>query len=473
VAPASVANLTSIISGPTNNYNMVLNSTIPIAMLTGAQPYTVKLPMPVFLESPGASTGSNGDVFVTANTPHWNVSGATTSVWVRTATAGGNTTSTSATVASQNYIDVASVTSFARDDYVVIDDTLGSEEYLRIQYVDGTRLWFGQSGSTGYPYGLRLAHSAGASVKEVTLTAKTAGTDYSLAAATGTITELVEFGAGNDVVVSYTTDFVMPSVYPISINGSPDIDESHGEWEGKPIASGTYTLGIWSSRSLTLNLWGEANSYRAASDSANTDFLVGSATTLTPYAFISTPQNCYNCHQELTFHGAGRNSFNSCVLCHGTSGIEDRPQYVAANAPATTGQTVNFRTMLHQIHMGEDLANASTFSIVGFGSSAYPNNYGVSQFSDVVFPAMPGGVQNCEKCHGTTNTAWHVPSDRSYPTGQTLPLDRWRVVCSACHDSTDAIAHIDAQTAPSGAESCNVCHGEGGEWNVQRMHKTY
>jgi hypothetical protein len=35
------------------------------------------------------------------------------------------------------------------------------------------------------------------------------------------------------------------------------------------------------------------------------------------------------------------------------------------------------------------------------------------------------------------------------------------------------IAHIDAQTAPDGAESCGVCHGDGKEWDVQSMHKTY
>lgn len=476
VLPSAVANLTSIVSGPTSNYNIVVNSSIPIAMLTGAQPYTVKLPMPVFLESPGASTGALGDIFTTTYSPHWNVSGATTSVWVRTATAGGSSTAASETVASQNYIDVASAASFARDDYIVVDDGLASEEYVRIQYVDGTRLWFGSTGSTGYPYGLRLAHAAGASVKEVALTAKTAsgGTpDYSLAAATGAITELVEFGTGNDVVVSYTTDFVMPSVYPIAINGSPDIDETRGDWEGKPIVDGTYTLGIWTSRTLILNLYGEANSYRSASDSANIDFLVGSAPVVEPYALISTPQNCYNCHQELTFHGAGRRSFDSCVLCHGTSGIEDRPQYVAANAPATTGQTAGFRTMLHQIHMGEELANASTFAIVGFGSTAYPNNFGVSHFDEVIFPALPGGVANCAKCHGSTNTAWHAPSDRNHPTAQVEPVKRWAAVCGACHDSTDALAHIEVQTASSGAESCGVCHGEGGEWNVQRMHKTY
>ena len=51
---------------------------------------------------------------------------------------------------------------------------------------------------------------------------KTETTDYTVNAATGAITEVVEFGAGRAVVLSYTTDFVMPSTYPVPINGSPN-----------------------------------------------------------------------------------------------------------------------------------------------------------------------------------------------------------------------------------------------------------
>ena len=42
------------------------------------------------------------------------------------------------------------------------------EEYLRIQQVDGTRLWFSSPSSTTYVVGPRLAHSIGATVSACT-----------------------------------------------------------------------------------------------------------------------------------------------------------------------------------------------------------------------------------------------------------------------------------------------------------------
>jgi hypothetical protein len=123
--------------------------------------------------------------------------------------------------------------------------------------------------------------------------------------------------------------------------------------------------------------------------------------------------------------------------------------------------------------MGEELADASTYDVVGFGSSAYPNNFTAHNYGEIVFPALPGGVSNCTVCHGAGNEAWFEPSDRNHPTDQTAPVRRWAAVCGACHDSTDALAHIDVQTSASGQESCGVCHGEDAEWNVERMHKTY
>ena len=52
-------------------------------------------------------------------------------------------------------------------------------------------------------------------------------------------------------------------------------------------------------------------------------------------------------------------------------------------------------------------------------------------------------------------------------------MKRWAMVCNACHDSTDATAHIAVQTDAGGNESCGVCHGEGKEWSVERVHKPY
>ena len=469
VDPALIAAPSVVVSGPTSNYNLLLNGTLPTAMLTGPQPFTVNVPMEVDLERVGVSTPGL-QTFASAFTPHYAVSGAATTVQVRTATGGGDAFLTAASAAPQNYVDVDDATGFARDDYVVVDDGTADEEYARIQFVDGNRLWFSSPNSPSYKAGLARAHVLAATVREVTLVTKTAGLDYSLNAAAGSITELLDFG-NVPVLVSYTTDFVLPATYPLALNASPELADASGKWTGKPLVDGTYTLGIWSSRSLSLTLFGETNSYKSTADSPNVDFLVGSAATLEPYDLIASGSSCFNCHQELAFHGFGRRGFESCVLCHGTAGSEDRPQYVAANAPATSGLTVSFRTLLHKIHRGADLANAATYDVVAFGSGAYPDNFSVANFQHVVFPSQPGATDNCVKCHG--NDAWHEPKPRAHPTDQVESIQRWTAVCGSCHDSTDAQAHIHVQTDSAGNESCGVCHGPGRDKDVALVHTSY
>src|SRR5206468_2793809 len=106
------------------------------------------------------------------------------------------------------------------------------------------RVWFGAAGAgasaTSYQPGLRVAHAMGATLTKVTLTTKAVNTDYTLAAATGTITEVTEFGAGAAVLASYTTDFVMPAVYGPPLNDSPDLGPADGKWKGLPLVPGTY-----------------------------------------------------------------------------------------------------------------------------------------------------------------------------------------------------------------------------------------
>jgi hypothetical protein len=473
IAPAALGtSFSGVVSGPTSNYNLVLNASIPTAALIGAPPFTVNMPESVLLEFTGDATGVLGDVFTTVRAPHWAVAGGATSVLVRTATAGGSTTLAGAAAPPQNYIDVVNAAGFARDDYIVLDDAvLGKEEYFRIQFVDGTRLWFSSPSTPAYQSGVRVSHAAGGTVKEITATSKALTVDYTLVAATGVITEVTEFGAGNAVLVSYTADWVMPATYPLAINSSPDLDATWGKWTGLALVDGTYSVGLWGSQALTLALFGETNAYRSTAVSSNLDFLVGSATTEEPYALISSGQNCAACHQDVAFHGGGRRGWEACILCHGTSGAEDRPPYVAGGAPDTTGANVSFRTMLHKIHMGEALTNASTYTLVGFGSTAWPNNFSVVSYEDVVFPAMPSEVKDCAVCHGSGNTAWHAPADRNYPDVLVPTTQTWRAVCGACHDSNAAIAHIDVQTPASGVESCAVCHGTDKEFNVELMHK--
>lgn len=468
---ASVPALSVIVTGPTTNRNLLLSATVPTAALA-TLPATLNLPDVVNLELLGPSTATTGDVFTVARTPVWNITGALPTIFVRTAT-GVATTLAAAAPTLQNNVTVASATGFLRNDYVVIDDGTGSQEYLRIQTVDGNRLWFAAGGAAGYQPGLRVAHNAGATVTKVTLTTKVAGTDYTLAPATGTITEVTEFGTGAAVLATYTTDFVMPAVYGPPLNDSPDLGPESGKWKGLPLVAGTYTVGAWGARALTVTQNGETNSYRGASLPANVDFLVGAATTLAPVAIISSSATCEKCHVDVLAHGGGRRGVDTCLLCHGSAGTEDRPQYVAAAAPATPRTIVEFRSMLHKIHRGAnpDLTNVAVpYSVVGFGAAAYPNNFSVLTFDEDEFPAMPSGVKNCAACHGTS-TAWESPADRSHPTAPVAPAQSWGVACGGCHDTSAALAHFDIMTSGLGNESCSVCHDSGRDQAVALMHK--
>jgi OmcA/MtrC family decaheme c-type cytochrome len=474
LASASIPALSVIVTGPSTNRNLLLSATIPAASVNGALPVTLNLPDVVNLEMLGTSTATTGDVFTVARPPIWTP--AASAILVRTAT-GVATTLTAAAPVLQNFVTVASTTGFLRNDYVVIDDGVaGAQEYLRVQWVDGNRLWFaaaGAGGPTGYQPGLRNAHGAGAALTKVTLATKTANTDYTLAPATGTITEVTEFGAGAAVLATYTADFVMPAVYGPPLNDSPDLGPESGKWKGLPLVAGTYTVGAWGSRTLTLSQNGETQTYRSTSLPANVDFLVGAATALTPVAIIAPDTTCAKCHVDVLAHGGGRRGVDTCLLCHGSAGTEDRPQYVAAAAPATPRSVVEFRSMLHKIHRGANpaLTNVAVpYSVVGFGAAAYPNNFSVLTFDEDEFPAMPSGVKDCSACHGTS-TAWQSPADRSHPTAAVAPAQSWGVACGGCHDTSAALAHFDIMTSGLGNESCSVCHDSGRDQAVALMHK--
>jgi hypothetical protein len=471
VPAASLKALFLVMSGPTTNRNLILaNTAFPLAALPAGPTYTVNLPEAVSLEAAGTAA-NNGAIesFATARTPHWNVAGALTEVYERTATAGGSTTLATLAAAGQNFVDVASVASFARSDSLVLEDGTANKEYQQILYVDGTRLWVAAP--------LKRAHGAGAGAVEVTLTKKTVTTDYTVTAATGTVAEAAaaSFGAGHDVVVSYTTDFVMPAVYPPPFNDSPDIDETWGKWAGKPIVPGTYTFGIWGNRAVVANAgWGaDATSYTTASLPATKDFLVGSATAIVPYANIASGDLCNRCHGDLMFHGGARRSFDACILCHGTAGPEDNPQYMAAAAPATKANTINYRSLMHKVHMGRQLPDANTYSVVTLSASKpYPNNFSVVTFQNNMYPAEPNETKSCTSCHGEKNVAWQVPADRSHPSQQSAPMQPWRTACTGCHAATSTNAHFEAMS-PGGNESCVVCHGPAREFSVEISHKEW
>ena len=426
-----------VLSGPTTNPQVLNYQRMAPAFFSGPGPYTVDIPDLAFYDPSGVSDGTL-QVFNTTLAPHWNVTGALTTLRLRTGTGASSTLANDATV-TQNYIDVqpGDGALFNDDDYIVLEDlVVGQREYMRVQWVEDDRLWFGSRFRFDYKPNLLIAHDAGVSVQVVT-TAAIPGTSWTVDTATGQITEVVEFGAG-EVLASYTTSFRVPAVYPGALDDSPNRGEDWGDWTGLAMLDGTYLIDLHGGRSFSYSPAGEATSYTEGANPAVAELLFGSATTVETVERVVGASACNACHDEISFHGGNRKGFDSCIQCHGAAGTEHTQGYEEQTAPSSPVISVEFRNFLHTAHAG-------------------------------VFPSLPGGVQNCTACHGEGNTAWFEIAEREHPD-QTVPTRAYFIACSSCHDSSAAIAHMDVNTSPSGAESCAVCHGPDGQYPVESSH---
>lgn len=146
--------------------------------------------------------------------------------------------------------------------------------------------------------------------------------------------------------------------------------------------------------------------------------------------------SCNECHNKLAMHGGGRIDTRYCVTCHNPG-----------SADANSGNTIDFKVMVHKLHMGEKLPSVvagGSYSIWGHRDTKF-------DFSDVVFPQ---DVRNCTKCHDG--------SDSGTPEG-----DNWKnrpsvEACGSCHDDvnfTDGTLH---QGSIADNSMCSDCHASGG-----------
>ncbi|WP_435099468.1 OmcA/MtrC family decaheme c-type cytochrome [Arhodomonas sp. AD133] len=145
--------------------------------------------------------------------------------------------------------------------------------------------------------------------------------------------------------------------------------------------------------------------------------------------------SCNSCHGKLALHGGARVNTELCVTCHNPG-----------SADANSGNTVDFRVMIHKIHMGEELPSVvagGTYTIWGFGDT--PHDY-----SDVAFPQ---DVRNCTTCHD--------PADPATPQASNITTNPTRDACGACHDDVN-FAEGQAGGHPGGVvtddSECTVCH---------------
>ncbi|HEY1242440.1 MAG TPA: OmcA/MtrC family decaheme c-type cytochrome [Bryobacteraceae bacterium] len=239
-------------------------------------------------------------------------------------------------------------------------------------------------------------------------------------------------------------------------------------------ATGTYSVGLEGRRTFTV-LPGTKQEQTISYGAKNVvfDFSVD-ASKVQPRRQVVALAKCNTCHVNLSLHGENRNQIEQCVLCHNPS-MDDSPvrsQAVNAADKNLPPQGVNFAMMIHKIHRGETMQeDGATYIIVGNGGSH-------NDFSDVRYPVMgpTGGVADtakCDMCHVNN-------SEASFPIGQNAVADqqgKWNPTapattnaCTACHIKTSTFAHAAANYDPKFGESCDVCHGVGADFDVQKMH---
>jgi OmcA/MtrC family decaheme c-type cytochrome len=247
-----------------------------------------------------------------------------------------------------------------------------------------------------------------------------------------------------------------------SINGNSATQasaDSGGTWTDIDIGHSTYTFktalpaGYDPTATTTLGIY----STRATADILGKDYyanvehdFVPTGAPVTQAWDVLVNSSCNTCHNPLSAHGGSRQDVKLCVLCHS-------PQ----TTDPDTGNTVDFKVLVHKIHMGENLPSVQAgtpYQIIGFQNS-------VVDFSTVAFPQ---DIRNCTTCHGSTD-----PNQPNYTT----QAFNWfaypsRAACQSCHDDVN---FATGENHPAGAQAddsaCATCHTptNGGEWNAAVM----
>lgn len=204
-----------------------------------------------------------------------------------------------------------------------------------------------------------------------------------------------------------------------------------------------------------------------------------------PRRTIVETETCNVCHDRLTLHGGQRREVEYCVMCHNAQAADwaQRPKTsgnvnLAATEDGIEERSIDFRTMIHKIHTGEELDASQPYAIYGFGANPY-------DFGHVRFP---GDRSRCTTCHeddtflveavpedaldvlaNETGVVMHAANAKHQAgEGRVPPIT---AACIACHDSAGARIHAELNTNAEGEESCVVCHGENREFSVREVHR--
>lgn len=175
-----------------------------------------------------------------------------------------------------------------------------------------------------------------------------------------------------------------------------------------------------------------------------------------PRRQVVSGATCNTCHEKLAVHGGFRQNIEYCTVCHNPA-VTD----ISMRAKGDTPESINFKTMIHKIHTGENLT--TDFTVMGHGNS-------VNNFNEV---AYPGDRRDCQQCHVGTSYLVPLPAGA---VGQTSPRDyitnqgATTAACLSCHTTKAAASHASINTSSTLGESCEACHSTGMQSGVDKVH---
>ncbi len=163
----------------------------------------------------------------------------------------------------------------------------------------------------------------------------------------------------------------------------------------------------------------------------------GATTGLASREIVQTA-SCNECHLQLAEHGGGRTEMKYCVTCHNPG-----------TADANSGNTVDFKVMIHKIHRGEFLPSVEA----GGQYAIWGNSDALHDYSEVVFPQ---DIRNCTKCHDAADAA--TPQGGNWNTQMSVEA------CGSCHDDVNfatGAGHTSGNIVAQNGD-CSTCHAPGG-----------
>ncbi len=210
-------------------------------------------------------------------------------------------------------------------------------------------------------------------------------------------------------------------------------------------ATGSFTIGLEGRRDVVLMKGTvKEQTVRDIGKNVQVAFSVDGSPVTARRTVVAT-EKCNSCHYNIGLHGGNRNVTTQCVLCH-------NPNQTDTQKPP---EAIDFRTMVHKIHTGKNLANTYQIGNTSFNKVGYP-----------------GDRRDCSQCH--VNGSEQLPlkdnlMNVTTPRGYTPTVPPITAACQGCHDDKATAAHAYSNTNMIG-EACSTCHGPAADYAIDKVH---